>query len=100
MKWIDQWFYRKSRWAWERAQQEDEQNEQDEMQQLQLPFGNQIKTQGFKLEVYRASGGLVVESTVYDAKLDDDRHGLYVVNDDADLGAELAKIITVERLKL
>ena len=100
MKWIDQWFYRKSRWAWDRAQQEDEQNEQDEMQQLQLPFGNQIKTQGFKLEVYRASGGLVVESTVYDAKLDDDRHGLYVVNDDADLGHELSKIITVERLKL
>jgi hypothetical protein len=36
---------------------------------------------------------------VYDAKLDDDRHGLYVINDDADLGHELAKIITVERLK-
>ena len=97
MKWFDQWFYHKCRWAWDRAQQEEE--SQDEFQ-LSLPFDNKIKSQGFKLDVYRATGGLVVESTVYDAKLDDDRHGLYVINDDADLGHELSKIITVERLKL
>jgi hypothetical protein len=98
MKWFDQWFYGKCRWAWDRAQQEEE--DDNDTFNLSLPIDNKIKSQGFKLEVYRATGGLVVESTVYDAKLDDDRHGLYVINDDADLGRELAKIITVERLKL
>jgi len=98
MKWFDQWFYHKCRWAWDRAQQEEE--DDNDTFNLSLPIDNKIKSQGFKLEVYRATGGLVVESTVYDAKLDDDRHGLYVINDDADLGHELSKIITVERLKL
>ena len=30
MKWFDQWFYHKCRWAWDRAQQEEESQEDED----------------------------------------------------------------------
>lgn len=61
---------------------------------------NEIESRGFKLNVYRASGGIVVESTIYDEKKDRNLTGLYVIADDADIGKEISKIITVEGMKL
>lgn len=61
--------------------------------------GPNIQSQGFRLNVYGASGGTIVETTKYDRKHDEHRHGLHVVTDDKDLGAELSKIITMESLR-
>lgn len=61
--------------------------------------GPNIQSQGFRLNVYSASGGTIVETTKYDRKNDDHRHGLHVVTDDKDLGEELSKIITMESLR-
>jgi hypothetical protein len=60
----------------------------------------EIESRGFRLNVYRASGGIVVESTIYDEKKDRNLTGLYVIADDADIGKEISKIITVEGMKL
>jgi hypothetical protein len=102
MKWIDQWFYRKHQWAAELAANKAAESDHDSFNEsyVSMSTESKIQSQGFRLEVYRAVGGLVVESTMYNTSLDDDRHALYVVNDDADLGQELAKIITAEQLKL
>lgn len=61
--------------------------------------GVDLHSQGFRLQVYGASGGTIVETTKYDQKKDENRHSLYVVTLDKDLGQELAKIITMEQLR-
>lgn len=58
-----------------------------------------LHSQSFRLQVYGASGGIIVETTKYDRKNDENRHSLHVVTEDKDLGAELAKIITMEQLR-
>ena len=59
-----------------------------------------IDSTGFNLRVYKASGGTVIETNVYDRVKDRHHNGLYVITDDKDLGAELGKIITMENLRV
>ena len=61
--------------------------------------GPNIQSQGFRLNVYSAGGGTIIETTKYDHQKDDHRHSLHIVTDDKDLGEELAKIITMESLR-
>ena len=61
--------------------------------------GPNIQSQGFRLNVYSASGGTIVETTKYDRQKDHHKHSLHVVTDDKELGEELAKIITMESLR-
>ena len=61
--------------------------------------GPNIQSQGFRLNVYSASGGTIIETTKYDRKNDENRHSLHVVTEDKDLGEELSKIITMEQLR-
>lgn len=58
-----------------------------------------IDSNGFRLQVYKANGGIVVETRNYDHRRDENRNSLYVVTEDKDLGAEIGKIITMENLK-
>jgi len=61
--------------------------------------GPDIQSLGFRLNVYSASGGTIIETTKYDRQKDDHKHSLHVVTDDKELGEELAKIITMESLR-
>ena len=49
--------------------------------------------------VYTANDGRVVETRRYDRKTDRSTNGLYVINNDADFGKEIDKIITMEALR-
>jgi hypothetical protein len=60
---------------------------------------DRIDSTGFNLRVYKASGGTVIETSVYDRHKDRHHTGLYVITDDKDLGEELNKIITMENLR-
>jgi len=61
--------------------------------------GPEIQSQGFRLNIYGASGGTIIETTKSDRKQDENRHSLHVITEDKDLGEELAKIITMESLR-
>ena len=61
--------------------------------------GPSLDSNSFRLKVYGASGGTIIETTKYDRKSDENRHSLHVITDDKDLGAELSKIITMEQLR-
>jgi len=61
--------------------------------------GIDLSSNSFRLSIYGASGGTIIETTKYDRKTDENRHSLYVVTEDKDLGQELAKIITMEQLR-
>ena len=61
--------------------------------------GPDLHSQSFRLNIFSASGGTIVETTKYDHKSDENRHSLHVVTADKDLGEELSKIITMEQLR-
>jgi len=61
--------------------------------------GPDLNSQSFRLNIFSASGGTIVETTKYDRKNDENRHSLHVVTADKDLGEELSKIITMEQLR-
>ena len=61
--------------------------------------GIDLSSNSFRLNIYGASGGTIIETTKYDRKTDENRHSLHVVTEDKDLGQELAKIITMEQLR-
>ena len=61
--------------------------------------GADLNSHSFRLNIYGASGGTIIETTKYDRKSDENRHSLHVVTEDKDLGQELSKIITMEQLR-
>jgi hypothetical protein len=74
-------------------------SEPEECYAIEDSNGPDLHSQSFRLNVYGASGGTIIETTKYDRKSDENRHSLHVVTEDKDLGAELSKIITMEQLR-
>jgi hypothetical protein len=58
-----------------------------------------IESEGLRLQVYRASGGYVVETRSYDRKNDRNHNTMHVITDDEDLGERIGKIIMMEALR-
>ena len=52
-----------------------------------------------RLNVYRASGGIVIEARTYDPQRDRHHQSLHVITHDQDLATSLDKIITMESLR-
>ena len=55
---------------------------------------------GIRFNVYKASGGTIIETTFYDRQKDRHNNSLHVITDDKDIGKELGKIITMETMKV
>lgn len=58
-----------------------------------------IDQHGLSFNVYRATGGYVIELRQYDRKNDRSNNSLHIVTDEMELGAEISKIIIVETLR-
>lgn len=58
-----------------------------------------LASEGMRFQLYKAAGGYVIETTIYDHVKDRRLNKMYVINDDKDIGAELGKIITMEALR-
>ena len=58
-----------------------------------------LSTEPLRLSIYRANGGTIVETRVYDRQKDRSQNQLHIVSHDDDLGHSLAKIITMESLR-
>ena len=52
-----------------------------------------------RFQLYRASGGYVVETRYYDRKADRNENKMYVITEDQDVGHAIGKIITMESLR-
>ena len=61
--------------------------------------GETLSTEPMRLSIYRANGGMIVETRVYDRQKDRSQNQLHIVGHDEDLGRSLAKIITMESLR-
>lgn len=58
-----------------------------------------LQSEGMRFQLYKATGGYVIETTQYDYAKDRRLNKMYVIGNDADLGAELGKIVTMEALR-
>lgn len=60
---------------------------------------SQLQSDGMRLQIYRASGGYVVETRSYDRVKDRSHNTMHVVTEDQDLGDALGKIVMMEALR-
>ena len=58
-----------------------------------------LESDGMRFNLYKASGGYVIETCHYDSKTDRHNNKMYVITDDKDVGEEMGKIITMESLR-
>jgi hypothetical protein len=58
-----------------------------------------LDSEGMRLQVYKASGGYVIETRSYDQRTDRHNNTMHVVTDDEDLGDRIGKIIMMEALR-
>ena len=58
-----------------------------------------LSGEGMRFQLYRASGGYVVETRRYDQKNDRNHYNLYIIKEDEDVGHAMGKIITMESLR-
>lgn len=82
----------------------EEQKERSEMNSIKgLTIGPNTRQldsdKGIRFQIYKASGGFVVETSMYDRQRDRHHQSLHIITDDQDLGSAIGKIITMETLK-
>lgn len=58
-----------------------------------------LNSDGLRFDLYKASGGYIVETRYYDSKTDRNHNKLYIIKDDQDVGEAMGKIITMESLR-
>jgi len=58
-----------------------------------------LQSEGMRLQIYKASGGYVVETRSYDGLKDRSGCKMFVIKEEDDLGAELGKIVMMEALR-
>jgi len=60
---------------------------------------DKLSSEGMRLQIYKASGGFVVETRSYDRRSDRNNNTMHVITDEQDLGDALGKIVMMEALK-
>mgnify|MGYP006276936583 FL=1 len=97
MKWFDEWFYRKSKWAWNRDRDEAK---------VPSPVGLATAEEdlhrlndGISFHIKTVIGGRLVTVRSYDNRTDRSDHRTYVITDEQEFDHELGKIITLESMR-
>ncbi len=65
----------------------------------QLVEADKLCSEGMRLQVYKASGGYVIETRSYDHHKDRNYTSMHVITEDQDLGKALGQIVMMEALK-
>jgi hypothetical protein len=58
-----------------------------------------LDSYGMRLQIYKASGGFVVETRRYDERTDRHSNTMHVITESEDLGEKLGKIVMMEALR-
>lgn len=62
--------------------------------------GDSLDSPAVRFKMFRASGGTIIETSIYDDHKDRHISGLYVLTNDKNIGEEIGKILTMESLKV
>jgi hypothetical protein len=74
-------------------------NDDYEQDSPQLVEADRLSSAGMRLQIYKASGGYVVETRSYDSHKDRNFTNMHVITEEQDLGESLGKIVMMEALK-
>jgi hypothetical protein len=85
--------------VWAFSQDENEKKTSRGLVVSQDISGESLSSDPLRLSIYRANGGIVVETRTYDRQKDRNQTQLHIVGHDEDLGRSLSKIITMESLR-
>lgn len=106
MKWFDKWIMKRA----ERIMQRENNIPQPEERNWAVgakvrlssgqSIGDSLDSPAVRFKMFKASGGTIVETTIYDDQRDRTINGLYVITNDKDIGVEIGKILTLESLKV
>jgi hypothetical protein len=65
----------------------------------QMVESDRLSSEGMRMQIYKASGGYVVETRSYDSHKDRNFNSMHVITEEQDLGDALGKIVIMEALK-
>ena len=65
----------------------------------QMVEADRLSSEGMRMQIYKASGGYVVETRSYDSHKDRHFNTMHVITEEQDLGDSLGKIVMMEALK-
>jgi hypothetical protein len=80
-------------------------NSEDEIETLSIGklvstrSSNELEGEPIRFNIFRASGGTVVQTYIYDRQRDRSNTQLHIIGHDQDIGESLGKIITMESLR-
>jgi len=60
---------------------------------------NELEGEPIRFNIFRANGGTVVQTYIYDRQRDRSNTQLHIIGHDQDIGESLGKIITMESLR-
>ena len=112
MKWFDRWFKKKCMEAWNSDSEPDEGNfkEPNRRTGRGIPIGSRpsspfdhaasnLDSRGMRFHLYKAVGGHILETHVYNQRDDTTEHTLYMISDDGDFAKQVADAILMEAMK-
>lgn len=108
MKWFDKWIMKRAeRIMLNDAVQPEERQwgttakiSRGLMKANSSSIGDSLDSPAVRFKMFRASGGTIIETSIYDDHKDRHINGLYVITNDKDIGEEIGKILTMESLKV
>lgn len=111
MDWFDKWLSKKMRRAWDAAAEESK--EANAISEHRLHRGmaigsrsssfdhaaSKLDSMGMRFHLYKAVGGHILETHVYDRRDETTEHTLYMISDDGDFAKQVADAILMEAMK-
>jgi hypothetical protein len=77
----------------------DNNAENEAMSQDIVIQDDKLASDGMRLQIYKATGGFVIETRSYDRQRDRHLNSMHVITEDQDLGDALGKIVMMEALR-
>jgi len=72
----------------------------NKISRLSVRDSHELDGEPMRFSVFRANGGTIVQTQIYDRVKDRSHQQLHIIRHDEDLGDRLAKIITMESLRV
>ena len=94
------WFRKKLRKLVDWSQYDDSIVTLEDYHARSIHCPDELDSQCIRFKVFKANGGVVVQTDTYDRRTDRQTNALHVIVEGQDLGHEVGKIITYESLKL
>ena len=110
MKWFDNWFRKKCIEAWNTVDEDNSATPDRDVKPRRgiainsrhsnyVDSGSNLDSQGMRFHLYKAVGGHVLETHVYNQREDQTDHTLYMIDDKEDFAKQVAQAILMEAMK-